>query len=293
MNRSFRPLHLLALCLVLGSACTRPAPQQSVLRPGTDAVLLLEDGTAFELAWIEPLQMWFGKYEITIDQYRLLRTRLKTIHEPRTQEPKYEAVTMVNHANAVKFCKILTDAFTGFLPPNCVVRLPYDAEWQCCARCGDQRRYPWGNEWPPTAMADGVLPNLLGTERPDWMKKNPDEIIPGYGDGWPEQGDVRKSGRNRWGLYGMAGNVSEWCADPFDRNRSMGKYQGGSWRDYRGAHLAIASASDHPKIPSAFGCGYEGADGNLATGFRIAVGPDHPASANPIQSNEISLPASD
>jgi formylglycine-generating enzyme len=81
-------------------------------------------------------------------------------------------------------------------------RLPTEAEWEFAARGGlDKARFVWGNEFNPGGkwMAN------------TWQGKFPKEH--GADDGYKGTAPVGSYQPNKFGLYDMAGNVWELCAD--------------------------------------------------------------------------------
>ena len=134
-------------------------------------------------------------------------------------------------------------------------RLPSADEWQKFARCGGERIYPWGNPWPP--LYGNFADESAAAVFEEWP------FIAGYDDGHPVTCDVRESGRNEWGLFGVGGNVWEWTVDWYDDSEEHKVRLGGAWDTHQSELMWI----DHRGFdrPAAR---YD------SIGFRVVLVPD-------------------
>ncbi len=160
------------------------------LETPTNLVLDCGNGTSMDFVWLAPLKMWVGRTEVTRSQFQSEGGR----GDQGAGEDAQADLPMagIGYGDWTRYCAGLQSNHAAQLPPGYEIRMPTEQEWQMCARCGDQRTYPWGNEWPPPAGNYGDKGNYRG---------GVSRLCP-----------VSKSGTNSWGLLGMGGNVAEFCS---------------------------------------------------------------------------------
>ncbi len=171
-------------------------------------------------------EFWIGKYEVTIREYQEYLRDSKDPNKDREVDwtdpdcpldksysikesaSPSQPMTEISWKGAEKFCAWLTDRERKArrLPEGYIYRLPTEAEWEYACRAGTHSAFSFGDNEALIIEKAVCKLNSGGRTQP-----------------------VENSGGNPWGIFGMHGNVWEWCLDWY------GPYQSGTVSDPRGA----------------------------------------------------------
>jgi formylglycine-generating enzyme len=131
------------------------------------------------------------------------------------------------------------------------LRLPTETEWEYAARGGlDGARFPWGEELTPAGR------HRCNIWQGQFPVRNTAE------DGYAGTAPVSAFEPNGYGLFNVAGNVWEWCADWFGPDRRSRSMRGGSY-------LCHESYCNRYRVAARTGSPPDSSAGNL--GFRCAA----------------------
>ena len=165
-------------------------PRMVTIPPGTFMMGSDRGGTEFDEAPVHEVTISrmfrMSETEITNLQYERFRPEHKALRgKGGFSSGDNEAVILVSYEDATAYCEWLSEQ-TGRH-----YRLPSEAEWEYACRAGTTSDYYTGD-----ALPRDMLKNQK-TER---------ELV-------PVSLEVKYGQPNAFGLYGMHGNVEEWCSD--------------------------------------------------------------------------------
>ena len=150
----------------------------------------------------------------------------KKPEDPLKAKDAKDPVVNVSSSIADQFCRKLSSS------DKRKYALPTEAQWEYACRAGTETPFAFG-ETISTDQANYHGNYIYGKGKKGQYREKPSPV-----GSFPP---------NAWGLYDMHGNVSEWCADHYDKYGSEAVtdpkgpakgdriLRGGSWRSYPGA----------------------------------------------------------
>lgn len=155
---------------------------------------------------------WIDRYELTNKEFEKFDPSHKRHRGSVSSEDTHPAIH-VTWDDAIAYCRWRCKQENV---PEGTYRLPTEDEWEYAARGGlSGAPYPWGS-MPPYAN--------------DIPRANLKHAPNGTTDTFAYTSSVNAFPPNGFGIYGMAGNVAEWCHNLYS-NSGPKRYaiRGGSW----------------------------------------------------------------
>lgn len=181
-------------------------PAEGKVQPASD-LNWTSPSTRMQFVWVDKVQMWVGKFEVTSAEYR------KKVTEHDSGEYKghslnldRQPVVMVNAHDALEYAAWLTDCDLYKLPAGYHYRLPTPEEWTAINQSHDDNQRPVGNYKDASWLK--MMINAGDATRIDLA--NSDYLMQ-FDDGHAVSAPVDDSYINAFGLYGVSGNVKEIC----------------------------------------------------------------------------------
>ncbi len=135
-----------------------------------------------------PYDYWLARFPVTNMFYKsFFKSSIKENDSAEKEKLNHPAKGL-ELDRAVNYCLWLNDRLKSELPPELVLRLPTEAEWEKAARGLDGRKYPWGNKFDK---------HLCNTSE---SGKNDTTLV----------GQYSPHGDSPFGCADMAGNVWDW-----------------------------------------------------------------------------------
>lgn len=231
---------------------------------------------------VEVPEFWIGRHEVTIAEYKAFLDDLKAhpdlaqrIRHPQqpAEKKSYEPDKWPQYLDAamkggtfsgVKIDPNFPVAGVDFWDANAYAtwrggRLPSEQEWEKAARGRSGSVYPWGDTLENKNFNSGL--------DHDDKKGAPAGSVDGYKYWCPV--DAILADESRYGVIGLAGNVSEWTstwdAHPDAPDKRVPLKRGASFATTSGFELTARRAAD------------SASERNYLTGFRVAADREAPA----------------
>jgi serine/threonine protein kinase/formylglycine-generating enzyme required for sulfatase activity len=96
--------------------------------------------------------------------------------------------------------------------------LPTEARWEFACRAGSIEAFTWGADPFSVKGRGNVGDQALAVLGQDYRNLG---LVP-WNDGWTVHSQVNAGACNAFGLYGLHGNVSEWCLDRYSDSYPVG-----------------------------------------------------------------------
>lgn len=149
-------------------------------------------------------------------------------------------------------------------------RLPTEAEFEYALRAGSTTRFTWGDGDP-----DRVVGNFTGEGDRSPSKRSWTSAFPRYSDGYWGPAPVRSFPPDRFGLFDMEGNVSEWVDDCWHDNYTRAPRDSSAWINPGCERHVVRGGSwgsDPDQVRSAFRIAARSDTRSARVGFRVARG---------------------
>ncbi|MDF1815878.1 MAG: SUMF1/EgtB/PvdO family nonheme iron enzyme [Verrucomicrobiales bacterium] len=261
------------------------------------------NGMGMHFVPLPDLDIGFGVYEVTKEQFRFFaeatgleeKRWLNRVTRAGLSQPDNHPVVNVSWEEATRFCEWLSKQ------ENTVFRLPTDYEWSVaagldpetsflspCLRSKDApEEYFWGEKWqtenPVGNYADKSHESITGSTG----------CFP-FDDGYPATAPVGSFLPNKFGIYNMGGNVSEWVYDWYRSRDEFKTVRGASYGSgllHKEAHYKGFRAMSTPAFRSEY-FGFRIVAENLEKLHAVdsAIAPEI-ASAAPAVETPVDMPA--
>ncbi len=198
--------------LIIPDALTMGAARREPGRRSNEIEKTVQLTRPYYLSIFEVSNAQFKKFDPAHDSGILWRSVLTGDDRP---------VVNISWNAAARFCNWLSEQeglpaayelrnsnYVPVVPMNNGYRLPTEAEWAYAARYADgptPTRFPWGNTMPPT----GVDANYADVSAANMVPYH----LERYNDSYRGPSPVGTFKPNAFGIFDLAGNVSEWIHD--------------------------------------------------------------------------------